>query len=82
MDEATLKSKKVADLREIAKTFGLEGYAKMKKAELVSALMIDPEEPKEEKPAKAAPKETAKVSRAAKAAPRAKARTASKEPKE
>ena len=42
MDEATLKSKKVADLREIAKTFGLEGYAKMKKAELVRALMKDP----------------------------------------
>ena len=33
MDEATLKSKKVVELKEIAKTFGLEGYGKMKKAE-------------------------------------------------
>ena len=56
MDEATLKSKKVAELKEIAKTFGLEGYAKMKKADLVAALMKDdePAKPaKEEKPAKA-----------------------------
>ena len=44
MDEATLKSKKVADLREIARTFGLEGYAKMKKAELIAALMTDGED--------------------------------------
>ena len=50
MDEQTLKSKKVADLREIAKTFGLEGYEKMKKAELVAALMKD-DEPAEEKTA-------------------------------
>ena len=28
MDEATLKSKKVAELKEIAKTFGLKGYEK------------------------------------------------------
>ena len=41
MDEKTLKAKKVAELREIAKTFGLEGYEKMKKAELVAALMTD-----------------------------------------
>ncbi len=41
IDETTLKSKKVAELREIAKTFGLEGYEKMKKAELVAALMND-----------------------------------------
>ena len=47
MDEATLKAKKVAELREIAKTFGLEGYAKMKKADLVAALMKE-EEPKKE----------------------------------
>ena len=46
MDEATLKSKKVAELKEIAKTFGLKGYEKMRKAELIAALMIDdaPEE--------------------------------------
>ena len=29
------KSKKVADLREIARTFGLEGYEKMKKRSLL-----------------------------------------------
>ena len=45
MDEATLKSKKVVELKEIAKTFGLKGYEKMRKAELIAALMID-EEPK------------------------------------
>ena len=47
MDEATLKTKTVADLRQIAKTFGLEGYSKMKKAELITALMKD-EDPKPE----------------------------------
>ena len=46
MDEATLKSKKVVELKEIAKTFGLKGYDKMRKAELVAALMKD-EEPAE-----------------------------------
>jgi len=61
MDEATLKSKKVAELKEIAKTFGLKDYQKMRKAELVAALMIDEEKPAaEEKPAeqKAAKKQT------------------------
>lgn len=43
MDERTLKTKKVAELREIAKTFGLTGYEKMKKAELIEALMKDEE---------------------------------------
>ena len=52
MDEATLKSKKVAELKEIAKTFGLKGYDKMKKAELIAAL-AKPDE-KAEPPAKAA----------------------------
>lgn len=47
MDERTLKTKKVAELREIAKTFGLTGYEKMKKAELIEALMKD-EEPSEQ----------------------------------
>ena len=65
MDEATLKSKKVAELKEIAKTFGLKGYEKMRKAELIAALMID-EEPKakaaEAAPAPAEPEqETAEV---------------------
>lgn len=43
LDEKTLKSKKVAELREIAKTFGLENCDKMKKADLVAALMKDDE---------------------------------------
>ena len=60
MDEATLNSKKVSDLRQIAKTFGLEGYSKIKKAELVAALM------KDEEPAKASEekKETIKPAKA------------------
>lgn len=45
LDEKTLKSKKVAELREIAKTFGLQGYEKMKKADLIANLMR--EEPQE-----------------------------------
>lgn len=49
MDEQTLKGKKVAELREIAKTFGLEGYEKMKKAEIIEALKKDGKTPDEEK---------------------------------
>lgn len=49
MDEQTLKEKKVSELREIAKVFGLEGYEKMKKAEIIEALKMD-EEPKMEAP--------------------------------
>ena len=43
IDKDTLKAKKVAELREIASTFGLKGYEKMKKAELIEALMSDEE---------------------------------------
>lgn len=39
MEEKVLKGKKVAELREIARTFGINGYDNMKKAELVDALM-------------------------------------------
>ena len=69
MDEATLKAKKVADLREIAKTFGLEGYAKMKKAELVAALMMD--EPEKKEPEKKEPEKpkAEKAKKAEKAVP-------------
>lgn len=38
MDEYILKGKKVAELREIAKAFGMTGYEKMKKAELMVEL--------------------------------------------
>lgn len=41
IDKETLKAKKVAELREIASTFGLKGCEKMKKAELIEALMSD-----------------------------------------
>lgn len=50
MDEKTLKDKKVAELRIIADTFGIENYEKMKKAELIDALMNmqKEQEPQEE----------------------------------
>ena len=73
MDEATLKSKKVAELKEIAKTFGLKGYEKMRKAELVAALMndddakapADTKEPETEAaPAEEAPADDAKAAQA------------------
>jgi transcription termination factor Rho len=38
MDEATLRSKKIAELREIARVFKIQGYDKLKKAELLTAL--------------------------------------------
>ena len=69
MDEATLKAKKVADLREIAKTFGLEGYAKMKKAELVAALMMDEPEKKEPEQKEPAKPKAEKAKKAEKAVP-------------
>ena len=36
LDEKTLKSKKVVELREIAKTFGLQGYEKIPKKKTVT----------------------------------------------
>ncbi len=39
MDKEIIRSKKVAELREIAKVFGLPGFEKMKKDELVTALI-------------------------------------------
>ncbi len=39
MEEKIIKGKKVAELREIARTYGIDGYDSMKKAELVEALM-------------------------------------------
>mgnify|MGYP000288097899 FL=1 len=38
MDEKILTAKKVAELREIAKAFNIEGYQKLRKAELIKAL--------------------------------------------
>lgn len=71
MDEATLKSKKVVELKEIAKTFGLKGYEKMRKAELIAALMKDDDKPAEAE-AKAAPKEEAKAAPKEESKPEAK----------
>lgn len=41
MDSAILKSKKVVELREIAKAFGISDYQKLKKTELIKALEGD-----------------------------------------
>ena len=49
MDEATLKAKKVTELKEVAKTFGLAGYDKMKKSELIDALISDAPQPADAK---------------------------------
>jgi transcription termination factor Rho len=38
MDESTLRSKKIAELREIARAFKVPGYDRLKKAEIVAAL--------------------------------------------
>ena len=44
MDESILKSKKVAELREIAKAFGVVDYERLKKGELLAALIVPNEE--------------------------------------
>jgi transcription termination factor Rho len=58
IEEAILRTKKVVELREIAKAFQIEGYEKMKKADLLEALMHGSDEPPaEEKPAEEPPAE-------------------------
>ncbi|MDR3072432.1 MAG: transcription termination factor Rho [Clostridiales Family XIII bacterium] len=51
MEESILRTKKVGELREIAKAFHVNGYEKMKKADLLDALIHGAvaNEPKEEK---------------------------------
>ena len=39
LDEAILRTKKVVELREIARAFGILYYQKLKKAELLEALI-------------------------------------------
>lgn len=64
MDAAILKTKKIAELREIAKAFGIKGYQSLKKAELLSVLIGEnntpvpkaPAETKKEEKAQEAPK--------------------------
>lgn len=56
MEEKVLKGKKVAELKEIARTFGIDGYDSMRKAQLIEALMNtenkgEEPEPSQEKPA-------------------------------
>lgn len=48
MEEKTLKGKKVAELRELAKGLGIKGCDSMRKAELIDALMQEPDEPERE----------------------------------
>jgi transcription termination factor Rho len=43
MDQNILKTKKIAELREIAKAFSVEGYEKMKKTELLEVLGVSDE---------------------------------------
>ncbi|MCH2230145.1 MAG: transcription termination factor Rho [Crocinitomicaceae bacterium] len=48
MDKNELEGKKIAELREIAKSSGLEGFKSMKKAELLSTLIKSTDVPAEE----------------------------------
>jgi len=48
MEEQILKSKKIAELKEVAAAFGVAGAEKMKKAEIIEALLALREEPKPE----------------------------------
>ncbi|MBN7774026.1 transcription termination factor Rho [Clostridium aminobutyricum] len=43
MDQNVLKTKKIAELKEIAKAFSVEGYEKMKKSELLEVLGVNDE---------------------------------------
>ncbi|MBQ9971883.1 MAG: Rho termination factor N-terminal domain-containing protein, partial [Firmicutes bacterium] len=45
MDKNILKDKKLSELREIAAAFDIEGYEKMKKADLLVALLNSEETP-------------------------------------
>ncbi len=55
MDESILRSKKIAELREIAKVFGVADYQQLKKADLLAALIVSKEEPPKEEPLKERP---------------------------
>lgn len=48
MEEQVLKSKKIAELKQVATAFGIEGLEKMKKAEIIEALMALRETPEAE----------------------------------
>lgn len=59
MDEDILKTKKVVELREIAKAFGIKGYQSLKKAELLSALITSGENAQSAAPPDSTPKSSA-----------------------
>ena len=56
MDEGILKSKKVAELREIAKVFGIPDYQQLKKAELLAALIVPKEDSAVNRPSRGRPR--------------------------
>ncbi len=79
MDEQILKTKKVAELREIARAFRIPGYDKMKKGELLEALTASTgsagEAVKaEETPVEIAPERTAAAEEAPAPAPKKRGR--------
>ncbi|MDO4860813.1 MAG: transcription termination factor Rho [Bacillota bacterium] len=79
MDEKTLRAKKVAELREIAKAFGIEGYQKLKKAELVDALIHMGDEAPAEENTKEASAEKAEAEAPAEKQPNAEAKSGEEE---
>lgn len=48
MDEQIIRTKKINELKEVAKAFEIEGFAKMKKEELIQAILLLPK-PSEER---------------------------------
>lgn len=72
IDETILKTKKVVELREIARTIGIKGYQRLKKVELLDAIIGLPAEEKQKQPEAAPaepPVETKKENKAAPAEP-------------
>lgn len=52
MEEKLLKGKKVAELKKIARTFGIDGYDSMRKAQLIEALLTTENQGEEPQPEK------------------------------
>ncbi|MCB6994318.1 transcription termination factor Rho [bacterium 210820-DFI.6.37] len=70
MEEKLLKGKKVAELKEIAKTVGIEGYTAMRKAQLIEALVASEAQGEEPRPEKTQAVEAPKEKKKAKGAKR------------
>ncbi len=77
MDETLLRGKKVAELREIAKAFGIRGVTTMKKAEIIDAMIAAAEDTKSKDPARAEKNAGEEARREAKAPVRKKKRAES-----